>query len=153
MDKEGGVVLYTNVIQQPLQFVTNFHGRMQMCPGIFQPYIEKAYELRVTVVGDKIFAARIESQTSEKTRVDWRRYDFTNVVHSSYQLPKETENQCVAVLQSFNLQFGAIDMIATPTGEYYFLELNANGQWAWIEAVTELPISHAIANLLLLHAG
>jgi len=32
------------------------------CPLTIQDYIEKAYELRVTVVGDRIFACKIDSQ-------------------------------------------------------------------------------------------
>jgi hypothetical protein len=42
-----------------------------------------------------------------------------------------------------------LDLIVTPGGDTVFLELNAAGQWAWIEAATGLPIAAAIAEELL----
>lgn len=39
-------------------------------------------------------------------------------------------------------------MILTPDGRYVFLEINPNGQWAWIEETTGLPISEALIELL-----
>ena len=55
---------------------------------------------------------------------------------------------CIRLLKELNLQFGAIDMIKTPDGSYIFLEINPNGQWAWIETQTGLQISDAIINFL-----
>jgi D-alanine-D-alanine ligase-like ATP-grasp enzyme len=46
------------------------------------------------------------------------------------------------------LRFAALDFIVTPDGEYVFLEANPNGQWAWIEHETGLPIAAAIADAL-----
>ena len=39
-------------------------------------------------------------------------------------------------------------MIVTPDGEYIFLEINPAGQWLWIEELTKLPITEALADLL-----
>jgi len=47
------------------------------------------------------------------------------------------------------LRFAAIDLVLDQTGEYWFLEANPNGQWAWIESRTGLPISSAIVDELL----
>jgi len=47
-----------------------------------------------------------------------------------------------------NLNFGAIDLILNEYGEYVFLEINPNGQWAWIEKLLDFNISGAIVNLL-----
>src|SRR5215208_6598028 len=43
-----------------------------LAPTTFQPYIEKAYELRCVVIGEKIFTAKLDSQANEITRKDWR---------------------------------------------------------------------------------
>jgi hypothetical protein len=40
-------------------------------------------------------------------------------------------------------------MVLTKGGEYYFLEVNPNGQWAWIEDMLKLPIRDSIIDLLL----
>jgi glutathione synthase/RimK-type ligase-like ATP-grasp enzyme len=52
-------------------------------------------------------------------------------------------------VQALGLCFGAIDLILTPDGEYVFLEVNLNGQWAYIEDLLGLPISAAIAEMLI----
>ena len=56
---------------------------------------------------------------------------------------------CVALLRALNLAFGAIDMILTPAGEYVFLEINPNGQWAWIQQCTGAEMSGCLIDLLL----
>lgn len=145
---EGRKAIYANLIDAdtlPSQAVID---GLAVSPSIFQSYIEKQYELRITVVGSKVFAARINSQDSKRSHVDWRRYDFDNVRHEPADLPKEVEQRCLALMNKLNLHCGAIDMIVTPNNEYVFLEVNANGQWAWIELLTGLPISKEIGKLL-----
>ncbi len=117
-------------------------------PVMAEEYVEKQIELRVTIVKDRVFACAIHSQNSEKTKIDWRYYDFDNVKHEPHQLPKETETKLIQLLKKWNLSFGAIDMVLTPEGKYVFLEINPNGQWLWIEQLTGMPISRAVAETL-----
>lgn len=124
-------------------------GRIKNCPLILEEYVEKKVELRITVVGSKIFTCAIHSQLNEKTKVDWRRYDIPNTPHKVYELPAEVESKCVELLKRLSLQFGALDMIVTPDGEYVFLEINPAGQWLWIEELTKLPITDALVDLLM----
>jgi hypothetical protein len=119
------------------------------CPMIFQAYVEKRLELRVTVVGERVFAAEIHSQETEHTRHDWRRYDHATTPHAVHVLPPSVEDQCRALVTELGLVYGAIDLILTPDGRYVFLEINPNGQYLWIENRTGLPISDAIADLLM----
>ncbi|MFH1430673.1 MAG: MvdC/MvdD family ATP grasp protein [Candidatus Uhrbacteria bacterium] len=122
---------------------------IRFMPHLFQAYVEKAYEVRVTIIGDRCFAVRIDSQSREETRIDWRHYEDGWVRCVPMELPTDIEAQCVALVQGFGLSFGAIDLIVRPDGEYVFLEINPNGQWLWIEDVTELPLSAALADVLL----
>lgn len=119
------------------------------CPTFFQAYVSKLFELRITVVCGEFFSCKIDSQNSERTRDDWRRYDFDKVDHSSYQLPEEVQTMLENLMSCLGLNFGAIDMIVTPKGEYVFLEINPNGQWGWIEELTGMPISLAITRALM----
>jgi hypothetical protein len=120
------------------------------CPITLQAYTEKQYELRVTVVGDKVFACRIDSQAAPQTSIDWRDYSV-DIPYSAVTLPDNIARQCVQVTQQLGLAFGCIDLIVTPEGKYVFLEINPNGQWLWIELKTGLPIAQAIAQLLVQH--
>jgi glutathione synthase/RimK-type ligase-like ATP-grasp enzyme len=121
--------------------------RVQYTPAFFQEYVQKDVELRITVVGNQIFTAEIHSQQRDDTRHDWRRNALA-LEHKEHQLPDEIREKCLALTKTLNLQFGAIDIILTPDGRYVFLEINPNGQWAWIEELTGLPISEALIGLL-----
>lgn len=49
---------------------------------------------------------------------------------------------------SYGLRFAAIDLARRTDGGYTFFELNPNGQWAWVEQMTGLPLRAALANEL-----
>lgn len=118
-------------------------------PVIVQPYIPKAFELRVTVVGDAITACRIDSQASALSMVDWRHYDIENVRHDLVELAPEVEAQLLAFMKLSHLLFGAIDLIVSPGGDIHFVEINPSGQYGWIESLTGADISGDIARWLL----
>lgn len=138
--------IYTNLVS--LDQIMERTEEVKLAPVMAQAYVPKQLEFRITVVGQKIFACAIHSQDSPRTMHDWRRYDFKNVRHEAYQLPREIESKLLRLMETLHLQFGAIDMILTPDGRYVFLEVNPSGQWLWIEHFAKLPISQAIADLL-----
>lgn len=137
--------VYTNPVSKEMMAQIE---SVKSVPCVFQEQVKKQIELRITVVGSQVFAAEIHSQQNERTRNDWRRYDFEHTPHRIHKLPENVKTSCLALLKHYGLMFGAIDMIVTPKGEYVFLEINPNGQWGWIEDITKLPISDAIAELL-----
>jgi glutathione synthase/RimK-type ligase-like ATP-grasp enzyme len=116
-----------------------------------QHYIDKAFELRLTVVGKEVFACKIDSQIQdeEKGKVDWRQGYDHGLKHERYDLPEEITAKCLLFLQSMGLSFGCFDFIVTPDNRYVFLECNPNGQWLWIEQETGMKISEAIADFLI----
>ncbi len=118
-------------------------------PGFFQRYIPKQYELRVTVIDNHVFAARIHSQDDERTRTDYR--DFSaEIDYTAEQLPLEIERRCRDFVHSYGLKFGAIDLIVTPEGEYVFLENNPAGQFLFVEQlVPELRMLDAVVQCLI----
>lgn len=126
---------------------------LQLCPMIFQEQVEKALELRVTVVGRRVFTAAIDSQAVEEMRVDWRREPARlSSVLRPYVLPAAVEEKLLLLLDHFGLSFGGIDLILTPDGRYVFLEVNPLGSFSWMEHALwdrSFPISAAVADLLL----
>jgi glutathione synthase/RimK-type ligase-like ATP-grasp enzyme len=122
-----------------------------LAPSIFQPYIEKAYELRCVVMGDKIFTARLNSQQKESARMDWRAAaveEEGDVDHEVFELPERIEVALHRLVRSFDINFASIDIIVTPDGEFVFLDLNPNGQWLWLEEELGLPLVASMADLL-----
>ncbi|MBI2813744.1 MAG: hypothetical protein HYX71_05635 [Opitutae bacterium] len=117
-------------------------------PGIFQAHVEKRADLRVTVIGRKVFAVEIHSQGLAQARDDWRSVDVEQLPHHPHQLPERVEQQCHRLLQYFGLVYGAIDLILTPDGRYVFLENNPSGQFGWVEGRTGLQLTESLAELL-----
>jgi hypothetical protein len=137
---------YTEVV---LKRDVGYAHAVRYCPVIFQAYVPKSVELRITVVGQQVFTAEIHSQESNHTRHDWRRYDDFQTPYLPHALPPDMEQRCGQLVEQLGLRFGAIDMALTPDGRYVFFEINPNGQYLWIEYATRLPISDAICDLLM----
>lgn len=118
-----------------------------------QNYIDKAFELRITVVENHVFACRIDSQVMGKRmgQIDWRQGLDFGMFQSQYDLQESIAKFCISFLRKLHLNFGCFDFIVTPQGEYVFLECNSNGQWLWIEHETGLEISKCIAETLFQH--
>ena len=68
--------------------------------------------------------------------------------HEAIELPADIVDKCRALTKALDLRYGAIDLIADRDGRYWFLEINPNGQWAWIERRTGLPLASAIVDEL-----
>jgi glutathione synthase/RimK-type ligase-like ATP-grasp enzyme len=119
------------------------------CPIILQPYIEKSYELRVTVAGNDIHACKISSQAAGGgTAIDWRRYNIPKTPHEPYRLPEFLCSSILRFHEMCGLHYSAFDFIRGIDGEYLFLETNPYGQWLWIEMLTGMKISESVAMLL-----
>ncbi len=118
-------------------------------PIFLQKYIKKDFEVRYTVVGEEHFICKIESQKSAVANIDWRRYDLPNTPHSIISPPSSIKEKVILMMKELSLSYAALDFIVDQSGEWYFLEINPNGQYLWIEDLTGLEISLAIANLLI----
>ncbi|MBT2478990.1 ATP-grasp ribosomal peptide maturase [Streptomyces sp. ISL-94] len=109
---------------------------------LFQHRIDKASDVRVTVIGDRVFAVRIDSDL-----LDWRT-DYDRLTYSVVQPPRHITAALFRYLSLFGLVFGAFDFAIDQAGTWWFLECNPSGQWAWLEHETGLPMVAAMADLL-----
>jgi glutathione synthase/RimK-type ligase-like ATP-grasp enzyme len=147
IDANTTLAHYTRIFnRRPLEELDS----VRMCPVTIQKYIEKDYEIRATVVGEKIFAALIDTKNaSPEAKIDFRHYDWANTPYYPLELPETVNKKILRLMRRLKLNYGAIDLIKTADNEYYFLEVNAQGQWLWVEDMTGLKISDAIAMKLL----
>jgi glutathione synthase/RimK-type ligase-like ATP-grasp enzyme len=117
---------------------------LSACPTLFQEFIEKEYDVRITVVDSEIVAVKLVAKEPDGTqRCDIRRNNMTDVVHSKIDLPDHVIYNIRKLMQIYRLRFAAIDMVVSVSGEWIFLEINPNGQWAWIDQVADTNISGA----------
>lgn len=146
---EGGreLVVFTNPVKP--EDLADLSG-LSLCPASFQEAVPKALELRATVVGECILTASIDSQSSERAAHDWRR-DGLRMIQDwrPYELPHEVKEKILRLMDYFVLNYGAVDLIVTPDGRHVFLEVNPVGEFFWLERNPGLPVSDAIADVLL----
>lgn len=114
-------------------------GAIALCCHLFQEWVPKAFDVRLTVVGERFFAVAVHAESPE-AEVDWRaRYD--ELRYEVCETPGEVRCGVLAYLREFGLTFGAFDFSVTPDGRWWFLECNPAGQWGWIAEQTGLPIA------------
>ena len=121
---------------------------LDLAPVTFQEHIPKKSDIRVTVVGEDVFAAEIMSQSHPSSATDWRATHNPDLEHKIHNLPDGTKKRCLELVQRLGLGFGAIDLALTEDEEYIFFEINPNGEWLWIELQLGYPIAKKIAQWL-----
>lgn len=143
-DIKNDKVIFTTLLKDK-----NGLERIQFCPTYFQAFINKVADIRVTVVGKKIFSALIFSQEHNETKVDWRNGENLKLQYQKILLAEELSALCIKLTERLGLNFGAIDLVKDENNNFYFLEINPNGQWAWIEKQLNYSISDEICNQLI----
>lgn len=124
-----------------------FDDSIAVMPHLFQAEIPKTGDARVTVIGQQVFASRIEAPDGA---LDWRRGDWDNLLHAPVVVPAPIEAALHRYLSSFGLAFGCFDFDLTGDerlpGSWTAIECNPNGQWGWLP---EAPaITEAFADIL-----
>ena len=118
---------------------------VRWAPVIFQRYVEAEADIRVTAIGDELFAAAADVRTaSYPTDVHLN----LDVVYVAHRLPESVAAQLRRMMNELGLRYGAIDLRLTPDGRYVFLEINPAGQFLYIEQATGQKIAAALATLL-----
>src|SRR5919202_3895907 len=101
--QESRRMIYTSLLMEDdLQYLED----SLPLPSIYQEYIPKHKEIRVTIVGDDIFTACVNSQNCEVTLIDWRKQKLP---FQACHLPKSIEDKCRDLIKTLGLSFGAID--------------------------------------------
>ncbi len=118
---------------------------VRYAPVIFQAFVPARFDLRVTVIGERILAAAAETATGEYVAdirmnpgIRWR----------PYALPPEVAERLLALVRRLGLEYGAVDFRVTPEGEHVFLEINPAGQFLYIENATGMKIADTLAGHL-----
>lgn len=122
-------------------------------PFLFQQYLEKYVELRIFYLDGECFASAIFSQQDERTQVDFRNYNYETPNRTPpFLLPLGVQDKVRALMRLLGLNCGSIDMILTPSLEYFFLEVNPVGLFWQVSHPCNYGLEKQIA-LWLTHGG
>lgn len=114
---------------------------VQLSPTILQERVAGGPDLRITVVGRRLFAM---AQTArEPFAVDGRLDPAPH--RESMDLPVDLRDRILDFQARLGLSVGAYDFKCDAAGTAYFLEVNPVGQWLGTEISLGLPIAESIA--------
>lgn len=132
---------------------TNIIGRnhleyeeLKSAPTTFQKPILEKIDIRVTVIAGQVYSVSILEE-GQPIRGDWRTKK-SSVEFVPTELPNDISKKCIDLVDLFNLSYGSIDL-AMSGSDYYFLELNPLGEWAWLVGAANLPLDSAFAMCLI----
>lgn len=136
--------IYTHLLSP--EDLANLDG-VETTTHLFAEFITKAFEVRITAVGNQLFAAAIHA-ASAAARIDFRT-DYDALTYEKIEVPDAIAKACRRFLAAYGLQFGTFDFAVRPSGEWVFFECNgAASQYGWIQAATGHDITGALATLL-----
>jgi glutathione synthase/RimK-type ligase-like ATP-grasp enzyme len=116
---------------------------MRLAPVFIQKRIQKKAEYRLTLISKQDVVCWIDAKhiNDAEVTLDWGVTEPDKLVHVPDKLPIEYPSKLYQMLDELGLNFGAFDIISDEDDTLYFIELNPNGQWYWIEitAICEQP--------------
>ena len=130
-DPKRDTVIYTS------QF-TDRHlsilGEIECCPVLFQEMIKKVIDVRVTILDGVAAATGMRAIENDGIqRLDIRRNNMSDVEYSKVVPPQKVFAGVESLSQSYGLRFATLDFAITESGQWFFFEINPNGQWAWLD--------------------
>ncbi|MFI5879169.1 ATP-grasp ribosomal peptide maturase [Streptomyces sp. NPDC051554] len=122
-------------------------------PTLLQRRVAKRADIRLTVVGDRMLAARTATAPdADPTEVDVR-FATSAQPWCPAEVPPRIAEAVLTYMRDAELAYGAFDFAEDGDGTWWFLECNQSGQFGFVEAETGQPIARTIAEWLALPAA
>lgn len=119
-------------------------SELSQAPVIIQELLKDKLDIRVTVIGEKIFPVAI-SENGHNIVGDWRKNDKDKLQYMSIELPSDIVSKIKSLMRTLGLKFGGVDL-ALSNGKYYFIEINPTGEWGWLVHCAKVDIPQAIVD-------
>ena len=114
-------------------------------PWFLQEEVEANFDLTVVYVAGRSFAFTL---AREFEGVDWRKHiNKKELPWRRHLLSSEQEDRIHNFMVESELEFGRLDFLLSEE-ELYFLEVNPNGQWAWLDKDGSEGVFDAVVAIL-----
>jgi hypothetical protein len=122
--KNNEYMIYTpELLESELSKLDNF---LALAPGIFQKKISKKSELRITVVGEQVFAARLILKSKKALKEDIHLSEYgVDMDIESFELTADDKNRMVGLMKAFGLEYGSVDFIFVSLFKQIFMKNSA----------------------------
>ncbi|MEV0638285.1 ATP-grasp ribosomal peptide maturase [Streptomyces sp. NPDC050619] len=117
-------------------------------PTLLQRRVAKRADIRLTVVGERMLAARkAVADDADPEEVDVRFTPSASLWRAT-DVPPRLATAIQAYVRDAELAYGAFDFAEDADGTWWFLECNQSGQFGFVEVDTGQPIALSVAEWL-----
>jgi len=99
-----------------------------------QEIVDSDWDVTVFYCNGKSFG--FKRDRSDLLGLDWRAeqiFDYSEQEWFPFDISASTESSLIGLSQKLNIEFGRYDFMLDKDGTLIFLELNANGQWVFLD--------------------
>lgn len=139
---------YSTLSTQEIQRKDLTDRSLCLSPCIFQEKITTSHELRIVIIGRKVFAFKVLPKI-KRGILDIRANGLDNIEYVPCSIPIRLKQKIFQLLDHFGLPFSSMDFLIDLSGKEYFTDLNPNGQWLWLELQTGIVMSDLFAEMLI----
>jgi hypothetical protein len=117
----------------------------QGCPTILQRAIEPRAIWRIVVIGEKAIGFRFHGPDLLRT-ADSRQVE-RSLDGARQSIPPDVSSKLFQMCRGLDIEFASADFVEDAIGQLWFLDLNPEGQWAFLEDKFGVRISDEIVGL------
>ncbi len=100
-------------------------------PSIYQDMVVKQFDVRTVLMGREVFSFALHNP---RKALDWRADASKGKVEvETIATPPAVEQGILNFAQKAGICFGSIDFAVDMQGEWWFLEINEQGQFLWLD--------------------
>ena len=100
-------------------------------PGIYQERVEKQFDIRMVIMGHRVYSFALHNP---KKALDWRQdAGLGNVQVEIIATPPDVEKGILEFARQAKICFGSVDFAVDNKGQWWFLEINEQGQFLWLD--------------------
>jgi hypothetical protein len=100
-------------------------------PAIYQEKVRKEFDVRAVLMGERVYSFALRTPANS---LDWR-HDaaLRNVAVEAIATPAEVESAILRFAAAAGVCTGSLDLAVDHNGEWWFLEINEQGQFLWLD--------------------
>jgi glutathione synthase/RimK-type ligase-like ATP-grasp enzyme len=100
-------------------------------PAIYQEKVKKQFDVRAVLMGERVYSFAVRTPANS---LDWR-HDaaLRNVAVERIATPAAVESGILSFAAAAGVCTGSLDLAVDRNGEWWFLEINEQGQFLWLD--------------------
>ncbi|HYX52538.1 MAG TPA: hypothetical protein VE783_03750 [Candidatus Limnocylindrales bacterium] len=100
-------------------------------PAIYQDLVDKEFDVRMVLLGETVYSYSVRTP---KGALDWRQDAGQGQVKvKTIETPPDVEHAVLRFAKKAGISFGSLDFAIDRQGRWWFLEINEEGQFLWLD--------------------